>query len=376
MIIRDGDIEYHIRSIPLDEAQKLREQGVQFYDYTKLTAIDTCPTWGVLRYGLHKTETILTEGGRNMAVECGKTCHEYFAAIRMWTLLQRIENPGDLMVDAEHIHAHGKKLFGEARWASMLSMPQDSDPVNNAQIFAAEALHTSGYYDDPKDRKRTMANMEVACHVYATRYFQSTLPVFVKGDKIGVEIPFVLEVTRKVNGINPNYEDETAYYCGRIDGVHQYGDTIAVGENKTASRISDVWRMAFAISNQVTGYTIAASEIFNEDVTHAIVMGTQIPLPVKEPFNGISFELCTRTLSDRVRWCEWFFDGVRSYQEHLPDPTRAPRYPHSCNRFFSACQFIPFCALPREEQAQAIEAMRVDEWSPLDHLTEAATEGE
>lgn len=364
---------YIIRSVPLAEAKKLRDSGTIFYDYTKLTAINTCPTYGVLRYAHHKTEVPLTASGRKLAIEAGKACHDFFAALRMWTLFQKVDywRGADATVstleDQATLYNYSKKLFGEARVISMLSQPQDADPQTNALNFALDALHTSGYYDDPSDRKRTMSNMEASMIGYLTRYFQSDMPVAVKGDLIGVEIPFVLEVKRIVSGTEQTGVYQVHYYCGRIDGVHHYGDGLAVAENKTAAQLSSTWRTSFAISNQVTGYTIAGTEIFQEEITNAFVMGSQIPLP-RDVYNGTVFEPLTRSVSDRIRWCEWFFSSIGTYEAFVPRPTAAPRYSHSCNRFFSACEFIPFCASTRDEQDSILEDMRVDEWSPLDHL--------
>jgi hypothetical protein len=359
--------EYHIENVPLEEAMHMRKLGAAMYDYTKLTAVNTCPTWGVVRYALHKTEIPMMEGGRNLAIECGKACHDYFAALRMWTLIhpwnaiaKNLDMPTSEKVP--ELSAYGEKLFGKVRWESMLDVSQDSDPVNNAQLFSLDALHTSGYYDDPRDTRRTMTNMESSCLVYTDRYFKSNMPVHINEDKIGIEIPFVLRVTRVT--------DETVvYYCGKIDGVHEWENELVVAENKTASRLSDSWRMSFAISHQVTGYIVAASEIFQRDISQAIVMGVQIPLP-KDIFTGTSFELCTRTLSDKERWCEWLFHSVHMYDLWLHMPEMAPRYSHSCNRFFHSCMFIPYCSLPRDEQTQALADMSVNEWSPLDHVVD------
>ncbi len=369
MELDNGKERYSIRTISMPEAMALLKQGVVFYDYTKLTAVNTCPTWGVLRYALHKTEIPMTFSGRSLAIECGSACHDFFAALRMWTLLNTTEYALD-----PKIFNHGVKLFKPDRWNSMLSMPQDADPQTNALNFALDALHTSGYYDDPSDRNRTMSNMEASCIAYLQRYQQSDMPVAVKGDLIGVEIPFVLEVTRYTNA--EDWTNKTThYYCGRIDGVHRYGGRLAVAENKTAAKLSQAWRTSFAISAQVTGYTIAGTEIFGEEITDAIVMGTQIPLP-RDVYNGVVFEPLTRTLSDRIRWAEWFFHSIEAYETYVSRPTEAPRYSHSCNRFFSACQFIPFCSSAREEQDSILEEMRTDEWSPLDHLAEKENDNE
>jgi hypothetical protein len=71
-------------------------------------------------------------------------------------------------------------------------------------------------------------------HVCAPLLSESELPVYVKDDFIGVEVPFVVEIKRfKPVGykrigydqtqIDVDESEETYYYCGRIDGVHNYG---------------------------------------------------------------------------------------------------------------------------------------------------------
>lgn len=358
--------KYVISVIPLHEAQLLRKQGVVFYDFTKLTAVNTCPTFGVLRYALHRTEIPMTASGRNLAIEAGKACHDFFAAVRMWHLLNK-QSTNNTEDNYTKFLKHGEKLFNPVRWQEMMEQVQDADDFTNCLNFSLSALHTSGYYDDPSDRKRTMANMEAACINYLQRYMQSNMPVAVKGDLIGVEIPFVLKVTRTTKDMFGEEVTTTHYYCGRIDGVHRYGDALIVAENKTAANLSSSWSASFAISAQVTGYTIAGTEIFQEEVTDAFVMGTQIPVP-RDAYNGVKFDPQSRTISDRIRWAEWFFDSIETYERYVQTPTRAPRYSHSCNRYFSSCQFIPWCSLPREDQNIELENMRKEEWSPLDHL--------
>lgn len=359
-----SDERYVLRIVPVIEALALRAVGTVFYDNTKIVAVDTCPTFGTLRYARHKTETSLS--GRNLAIECGSACHDFFAALRMWTLIKDHSIP---LMD-EKIGAHGKKLFGADRWASMCLQPQDAEPLSNAIAFGLDALHTSGYFDDPNDKKRTMANMEVACITYAHRYFQSELPVYVKDDFIGVEIPFVIEIKREQLMPADGLRISTYYYCGRIDGVHVYGDNVTAGENKTAARPDAVWRSSFHMSSQVTGYNIALSALLNVEVADALIMGVQIPVPTRDIYSGIAFEPVRRTIDDKLRWFEWFFHGVSIY-EGYPDPTLAPRYTHSCNRYFSTCQFLPFCTMTRNEQREMIDNMRTEEWSPLDHIAEA-----
>jgi len=378
----DRNETYHIRLVPMDEAMKLHHAGVKMYDYSGLTAINTCPTMGILKYGLHKTDVPMTMAGRNLATEAGTACHDFFAAVRYWTLLQRVDfwKGADTVIstleDQSTMYNYGIKLFGKDRLLSMLAVPQDSDRINNCQLFALDALHTAGYYDDPSDRKRTLANMEVTCLAYLDRYMQSEPKVAVVGDLIGIEIPFVLEVKKiapwEDHPIHDTYE-QTYYYCGRIDGISEHDGNYRVEENKTASSLNQAWKTSFALSHQVTGYTIAGTCLLNQEVTDALVMGAQIPVP-RDVFNGVAFEPQTRTESDRIRWCEWFFRTIGTYEEFIADVTLAPRFTHSCNRFFSSCEFIPFCSLERSEQRLELDNMRESRWSPLEHLVEGESD--
>jgi hypothetical protein len=219
--------------------------------------------------------------------------------------------------------------------------------------------------------------MEVTCLAYLDRYMQSEPKVAVVGDLIGIEIPFVLEVTRKFIGAPGGLAEligaDTYYYCGRIDGISEHDGHYRVEENKTSSSLNQAWKTSFALSHQVTGYTIAGTCLLQQEVTDALVMGAQIPVP-RDVFNGVAFEPQTRTESDRVRWCEWFFRTIRTYEEFIADVTQAPRFPHACNRFFSVCEFIPFCSLERSEQRLELDNMRESRWSPLEHLVEGESD--
>ena len=53
------------------------------FDNTKLVALNTCPTYGIVRYELHKT---YKSGSRAMALEAGSAAHEAYAAIRIGDL--------------------------------------------------------------------------------------------------------------------------------------------------------------------------------------------------------------------------------------------------------------------------------------------------
>jgi hypothetical protein len=90
-----------------------------------------------------------------------------------------------------------------------------------------------------------------------------------------------------------------------------------------------------------------------------------IPLPRSYDFGGIVNEFVTRTDQDFAHWFQWFWHTTRIYEQHKDDPNNAPRYTHSCNRYFRPCSFIPYCAATDEERAQIFDEMVDDEWNPL-----------
>src|SRR3990167_2390290 len=48
-----------------------------------LTAVNQCPTWGIIRYGKRRT---YSETARALALEAGSVMHRVFATVRLWQL--------------------------------------------------------------------------------------------------------------------------------------------------------------------------------------------------------------------------------------------------------------------------------------------------
>lgn len=350
--------------ISVEEARAYVEKGITCYDNTKLVAINTCPTWGVLRYALHRTES---GSGRSMAIDAGKACHDYFAAQRIWHLRDQYKDEPSILT---RVGLHATALFGGPRYAEALSANQDApDPLTNSLAFCLPLLYTSGFYDSPTDRKRTMSNLEQACIAYSSRYLLSEMPVYIDDKTIGVELPFCILFT------DTQTKKPSFIYTGRIDGIHNYNNTPHIAENKTASRLDNSWRMMFATSSQVTGYMVAATLMLDKEVRDGFVMGLQIPIP-KSYSDGTAWEPVSRNDSDFIRWYEWVLYSIDIYKSFIHRPIEAPRFTHSCNRYFHPCQFIPFCSMSREEQVELIEGMRIDVWSPLDQHGDIADQSE
>lgn len=329
------------------------------FDYTKLTAINVCPTWGLIRYERHKQ---MPGHGRAMALEAGAAAHEVFAGVRLIDLRRQQKF-------VAHADYHGERLFGAERWQSVLIWLNKADDIRTRELNGAlELLYSSGFYDDPSDKRRTTANIEEALIAYYDRWPFGQNQVWVADDNdpeqpIGVEVPIDL-VVEFTDG---DGEVWSYRYTGKIDGLHWHRDRLAIHENKTASRLDEAWRQSFLLSHQVTGYALAAAFITGQVVSDAYIHGCAIPQPRSGyDFGGIVRENVSRDTFMMEQWVEWFWHGTRIYEAFKDDPTEAPKYTHSCNRYFRPCSFIPLCATPPEERRDILEnEMEHDEWNPL-----------
>ena len=335
------------------------------YDNTKLQAGNTCPTWGVLRYQMHKT---FAHGGRAMALEAGSAMHEVFAAVRLYQLWKYDANPE---LRDEFLQFHGKRLFGESRFLNMRThLTTEEDERTQCINFCLDALYSSGYYDDPSDRRRTLSNLEEAALLYIERWDWNRNPIWIRDQAdptsdVGIEIPFDMVLTFEFEGgIVRRYR-----FIGKFDGIHWRDGILHIGENKTSSRLDEAWRMSFTMSSQITGYNLSASLWTGEECTRAVVWGLAIPLPKSYDNGGLVTEHVRRDSHHFERWFNWFLHTVDIYERYENNPTAAPRYTHSCNRYFRPCTFIPFCDSDDEDQALMLEEMVTEEWSPLHETT-------
>lgn len=341
------------------------DNHLETYDHTKLSAINTCITWGILRYQMHKR---MSGEGRAMALEAGSAMHEVFAFIRLVTLMNNLE---DMNKDADFIHAmwlhHGARLFGSTRLETIYEQIRHvavGDLTEVCKRGAVSVLDTSGFYDDPRDKRRTLSNMEECAYAYINRW-RWDHPVWMRNtddpvSDVGIEIPFdiVVDISGTV--------DMHFRLTGRIDGIHWDAlHRLTVHDNKTASRLGDAWSMSQQVNHQYTGYCVAASVFTQDVVQHCDVLGLALPLPRTYDFGGFMREPMMRHPHHIQRWAEWMVHTVELTRQYKDDPINAPKYTHSCNRYFRPCSLMPFCYADDEEQQQILSEMEYDEWSPL-----------
>jgi hypothetical protein len=337
------------------------------YDNTKLVAFNTCPTWGIMTYAMHKK---MPGAGRAMPLECGTVMHEMFSWVRLCILHKQLGPINGILA----FDYHGQRLFGTKRFEEISGQASGVDSIiDHCKAGAIAVLETSGYYDDPSDKRRTLTNM-IECALAYIDKVRWEDHVWMRdvndpcGD-VGIEIPFDIVVTLQMRWNDSTAQDTPLdvvfRYTGKIDGIHWHNGVLTLQENKTASRLNDAWSMSFSMASQVTGYCIAASVFTEGQVRNADVMGITVPLPTSYDYGGIVSEPVTRRDYHFTQWITWALHTVEGYEANANNPFDAPKYTHSCNRYFRPCSLLAFCDSEREEQEQTVSEMIDHEWSPL-----------
>lgn len=331
------------------------------YTYSILTAACTCPIWGVVRYGHRKQYP--TEA-RAMALEFGSAAHECFAAIFLWQVgfIQKLRN---------HMDYHGIRIFGaDERFAKALyTKDKKADERDRLISLVFNILHSGNFYDDPFDNIRTITNLETGMIKYIDNVLPelSRWPIWIADKKkpekaIGVECAFDIEIERRVeDNIN------LMRYVGQIDRLHEIErkneNHIIIGENKTGARLDDAWRLSFDMSHQVTGYMLGAATIVNKPVVQSRVHGLKNrQTGHSEDFNPIS--PLHRTDDSFETFIDWAMHSAEFYERYHDNWEGAPRYTHSCNRYFRPCSMLPFCTDTPDGRAQQFKEMIAGPLSP------------
>lgn len=313
--------------------------------------------------------------GRALALEAGGAMHQVFAFVRLVSLCNQLDGQGKDKSFVDEVWTyHGNRLFGPERMQHLQSIVSTAEDVPDvAKRGSIGVLDTSGYYDDPRDKRRTLSNMEECSYAYINRW-RWDHAVWMRDlsdphSDVGIEIPFDL-VCELIPAYGPCSclmpVPRKLRFVGRIDGIHWDGiGRLTVHDNKTASRLGDAWSMAQEVNHQYTGYCVAASVFTQAVVERCDVLGLALPLPRSYDFGGFAREGMQRSPHHLGRWLQWLVHSVDMCVAYTGDPYDAPKYTHSCNRYFRPCTFIPFCYADDEEQRTILSEMETDEWSPL-----------
>lgn len=341
------------------------DNTLPWVDYSTMSAINTCPRWGLINswHGKHLSAGV----DRVLPLEAGRAMHDVFACCRLFDLLKTMKDDAAI----QRIHTYATALFANKeypdRWQRACTYRDSGeDDITRCMQMCLNLLDTSGYYDDPKDNKRTVSNLESAAINYIQRYPLGRFIPIMTDTIIGVEVPF--DVTLHTDDDKP-----IVRFVGRVDGVcvdtmRPSDLTPEVHENKTGSRIDTVWSNSFDTSHQVTGYCIAMSTALSMNIRNVTMWGLQIPVPKSSSYSdGIMRYPTTRNEASFHEWLQWVQHTLAVIDKYEADPTNAPMYTHSCNRYFRSCSLIPLCCESNAEQRRSIfdNEMTTARWSPL-----------
>jgi len=230
-------------------------------------------------------------------------------------------------------------------------------------VLASEILRSGGWEDNSDDRNRTIDNMELASIVYIDEVLprMDNWPIFVRDTSdpsasVGIENVFDVVLT---------YSDGKQYrFIGTLDGLthNEAKDRYTLEDNKTASRLDDGWKASFQLSHQVSGYLACAATVYGFDIFHSRILG----LKVKPGNRGEDIWTIypSRNTEDFERWAFWFRYTADTYEFYKDHYEYAPRFTHSCNRYFRPCSLVPFCGDTFEGRLEQWDQMVPARMSP------------
>lgn len=312
----------------------------EWLDHSVASSIHQCPKYAMLRY-IHG---MTMEGrGRQMSLEAGSALHRAFAMHRLWWMFNNkgVGRDGKL-------NTLGERLFGseheEGCWPDLRT--KMAEPVEQACLHA---LYTSGFYDEDRDKVRTLSNLEEALLHYLTQYEIDYNPIV----DIEVALPFGVEWDT----------GERLIYLGRADAIEQDGEDIRVVDNKTSTQVGvRGWEEQWHTNHQPTGYMIGASVKYERPVNKGRILALQPRLPVKS--SGNSFKDITTSRNDLqiAGFFQWLLDAWRVVQRFKDRPFEATMYTSHCFQYFSPCQYIPVCTA--DEQPTDWTGFEHQPWHP------------
>jgi hypothetical protein len=250
----------------------------------------------------------------------------------------------------------------------MEQLQKGEDVERSIMLGALDVFETSGFYDDPDDKRRTIANIEETIIAYVTKYPLGKIMPVVAEDVlgrpfVGVEIPIDMYLRINVDDMG----SLEFHFVGRCDGV-MYSNTtknkVIVEDDKTASRLNDAWHESWKTNHQPTGYCAAISRLLAVDVNSGNIRGASIPLPKSYDYGGVVEVPYTRTPLQFGEWVAYVIHIMDIEHRYMPHPLHAPKYTHSCNRYFRPCHYVPFCDSPLDERQAMYNEMDTEIWDP------------
>lgn len=315
-------------------------------DYSTLAAIEACPTKGIVRYVAKKwpyagTDDVATSAGTAFHLMCA-----VWNACQM-NKLAEIES----LINDQSLSDAILETAGQAHIAG-------GDFATTAAVTAL--YEASGFYDSDTDKKRTLANIELA-------FINQWLPNQ-NGDDwyppLAVEVPieYVLTIV---------YDDELGSehqiklkYRGRIDKVCKgHTGILPVDYKTTALTLGPSYAAGFGLSHQLTGYNIGLGLLYEDVSPYGMIEAVKLPPSKNKDVNSYfkhSFKTNVRAFAEFVVNNYKF---IEMYNAH-GDITEIERR-NSCNAYFRKCALLDnLCTLEVDERNEVLKSFEDVDWDP------------
>lgn len=336
-------------------------------DFSTMNAVSSCPFRGIVKNVLGKQ---FKEGEeRNMALEAGDLSHKVYAVWRALTIKdEELQNIYVRKFLKQVVPEMPDEIF-EKELESIVNKSVDCiTPLSKLMVYADWVIANSGFYNDEKDKKRTIENIRTSLMAYGSNFLSlvEEEPVWISKDraKVGIELPFELVICFEYE---ENSEKKTKFvkFIGKIDGIHIHkNNKLIIHENKTGARLDDSWLAQWFMSHQITGYCLAASDFVGEFIDQARVLGMQIPVPKTSGY-AYRTERVDRPQHFLENWAKWVITQAEVIDGYKDYPEKAIMNTKNCCAFYSTCPLMCLCTLPENERKLAIDEMIVKKWSPL-----------
>jgi len=231
----------------------------------------------------------------------------------------------------ENVHLHAGRSFAKGREGARTEFYVKGLSSEDAIAEGLQALLTEyGTFQCPADSAKSAERTAGAYEFYFENYglnHQDAYPILLPGQKRAIEFSFAnpLPISHPVTG-------HPLLYCGRLDAILKYGETILLCDEKTTSSLGPTWSRQWDLRGQFTGYAWGCREA-EVKVDGAIIRGVSILKTKFETQQAVTYRpdwQIDRWYSETLKWIE---EMIRCW--------RAGEWRHN---FDSACSAYGGCA--------------------------------
>lgn len=340
-------------------SQKEFNDKMPYVTSSMLEAVNTCPRWGVVHSVLGKR---FTTKYRQMALEAGSLMHDVFCCLNLVQV-------GAVQALPDHMHYHARQEFGKVRWENIWKAACGKkgvfslDDIKCLERLVLACINSSEFYDDPNDKNRTLANLELCALELVTYWLAKlkTFPIYIEDIKdptksIGIEksLDCVFDILKDDKSVT------SIRTIGLADAVYRNPETgnIALGEYKTSAMMNEAWVKAYDTRHQLTLYNAQLQAYFGEqDKFNTVMIGSAIPVrTTSAPVRHFTVNRDKENVDQLILMMLHTYEQIEKFRNNA---LYAPMFTHSCNRFFRSCSLMDLCVASAEDREEMFDNMEI-----------------